>query len=239
VHVAVVVDTGSGVSAACVSVAPRTTGLALLYARASALHKPAPRINGDGFVCAIDGVPATGCGEDQGAKNYWSYWQGDGSWSYSNTGAGLSRVDPSVVEGWRFESTTGAKSAPGGSASASSTCPPPAPPQPQSNAPPPNPALSPPPVAQPLTGGGHSATATTQGRVASPGGLTTTRPAGGATAAVNATTVPSSVFIGNDPVVAHHSSSGPPVGLIVGLALVAVLAGAGVTVARRRSRAAS
>lgn len=233
-HVAVVVDTGSGVSAACVPLKSGDDGLSLLVRRASMLGKPAPRINGDGFLCAIDGVPDTGCGEDAGAKAYWSYWHGDGGWSYESLGGGSTRPDPNTVEGWRFEPTSGAKEAPRGAASATTTCPPPAPPPP---------AATPPPV---------QSLGSARAPVAHPGASTVQPPAGSTTApargraAVSPTSTsrpktsstPSSAFLGNDPVVARHSSGGGAhVGLFAGLALVAVLAAAGVFVARTRRRA--
>jgi hypothetical protein len=112
IRVRVVVDFGDapdappGVSDVCVPVADRTTGAELLAARARQLGTPQPRYDG-GFLCAIDGVPESGCGRDSGADDYWSYWHGDaGKWTYANTGAATWRLRDGDVEGWRFAGTT-------------------------------------------------------------------------------------------------------------------------------------
>jgi hypothetical protein len=128
-HVAVVVDfgdNGAGVSSVCVPASAHDNGATVLAARASMLGTPQPRFNASGLLCAIDGVPATGCGEPVGKKYaYWSYWHGDGGWSYSDVGPAASRVDASVVEGWRWNSMGAGNPtdpAPRGSANASATC---------------------------------------------------------------------------------------------------------------------
>ncbi len=61
------------------------------------------RLDG-GFVCGIDGLPATGCGNrpDSGYA-YWRYWHAapGGAWSYSQVGAGGYRLPARcAVEGW-------------------------------------------------------------------------------------------------------------------------------------------
>ena len=77
-------------SAYCAKVPDGSTGADVLAVRARELGKPMPRYN-DGLLCAIDGFPETGCGEENadGTFNYWSYWhkRGDGAWTYSNRGA--------------------------------------------------------------------------------------------------------------------------------------------------------
>jgi hypothetical protein len=108
VHVAIVVDTGSGssVSALCVPADASENGATLLAARASMLGTPQPRYAPSGLLCAIDGFPATGCGERQpnGSYMYWSYWHGsNGAWSYASIGPASTRVDPAVIEGWRWQ----------------------------------------------------------------------------------------------------------------------------------------
>lgn len=94
----VVVDRGSGAAARCATVGQGSTGLDALRAAGHDV-----RLDG-GFVCAIDGLPATGCGNrpSEGSA-YWRYWHAPpgGAWSYSQVGAGGYRL-PSrcAVEGW-------------------------------------------------------------------------------------------------------------------------------------------
>jgi hypothetical protein len=107
VHIAVVVDSGSGssVSAVCVPGGSRDNGASILAARASLLGTPQPRFNASGLLCAIDGLPQTGCGEQHKSQySYWSYFHGTGGkWSYSSFGPGSWRVDGATVEGWRWQ----------------------------------------------------------------------------------------------------------------------------------------
>ena len=107
VQIAVVVDFGTGrsVSAACVGAGTRDNGATVLAARASQLGTPLPRYNASGLVCAIDGYPSEGCGDQTGGHYaYWSYWHGDASgWTYANVGPAGSRAQPGMVEGWRFQ----------------------------------------------------------------------------------------------------------------------------------------
>ena len=97
------VDTGSGTpSSGCVTVPDGVTGLDVLN---RAGHHPRLDAENPGFVCAIDGFPATGCGETVGSDyEYWSYWHStDGTWSYSTLGAAVYRLPAGCVgEGWRW-----------------------------------------------------------------------------------------------------------------------------------------
>ena len=94
-------------SAYCAKVPDGSTGADVLAVRARELGKPPPRYN-DGLLCAIDGLPETGCGEENadGTFSYWSYWhkRGDGAWAYSSRGAfGYTmRDDPDTPEVERF-----------------------------------------------------------------------------------------------------------------------------------------
>jgi hypothetical protein len=143
VHIAVVVDSGSGssVSAVCVPAGAQDNGAIVLATRASMLGTPQPRYATSGLLCAIDGFPATGCGEPHnGHYSYWSYWHGrGGAWSYANIGPATSRVDPDVVEGWRWEvngSASPADPPPRVAPVASAICKPAAAPPPTTAAPP-------------------------------------------------------------------------------------------------------
>ena len=108
-RVSVVIDDGSGAGAVCVTVPSGSTGADVLVERARVLGTPAPRWDGSGLLCALDGVPASGCGErtDDGYL-YWSYWRGDtGTWQYSSVGPATRRVSAGAVEGWRFVAGAG------------------------------------------------------------------------------------------------------------------------------------
>ncbi len=132
IRVAVVIDFGTspgspgGTSQVCVPVSERTDAAALLAARAQQLGVVAPRYNGVGLLCSIDGYPSSGCGESVGGvARYWAYWLGSGSgWSYANVGPAGHQVDGNVVEGWRFiEGTAGDHGpAPRGPSVASDIC---------------------------------------------------------------------------------------------------------------------
>jgi hypothetical protein len=254
--VAVVVDfgTGSSVNITCVPAASRDNGAQLLGARASMLGTAPPRFNVSGLLCAIDNVPATGCGERTSGKYaYWSYWRGtNGTWVYSNSGPASQRVQADVVEGWRFQpSGAGNPSDPPPRASAYRRCPPAT----ATTAPPATVAPAAPP---PASVGGASGSAVTptsalpRGSGAGVGGAApTTRPltAGATTSSTPRRTTVSTtarstptVRAGAAAAEAADSSDdgggGIPVGLIVGVLLAATIGGAGALAARRRRAAA-
>lgn len=110
VAVRVVVDYGDLAEApaepgvVCVSVPEGADGSEVLAARAEQLGTPAPRYEASGLLCAIDGVPETGCGEptDTGYR-YWSYWLGTAEgWEYASVGPAFRSAEAAVSEGWRF-----------------------------------------------------------------------------------------------------------------------------------------
>ncbi len=112
VAVVMVVDRGSGSpSSRCVTVRHGATGLDALRA---AGHEV--RLDG-GFVCAIDGLPTTGCGNRPDAGfAYWRYWHAPasgGSWSYSQVGAGGYRLPTRcAVEGWVWSDSSSSDTPP-------------------------------------------------------------------------------------------------------------------------------
>lgn len=161
VAVAVVVDDGvRSPSVRCVEVPERSTGYDVLRAAGHSLRIDA------GFLCAIDGEPATGCanGPDFDGR-YWRYFHASpgGPWTYSNVGGGGYRVPPRcAIEGWRFSGAAGTNVTPRVPPPAMQCEAPPttAAPRP-SQAPPPAPvptaAPSRPPVPAPTPNGGGSA----------------------------------------------------------------------------------
>src|SRR5664280_2839784 len=109
VSVAFVVDFG-GTGApvvACVNVPSGDNGYQALAALAQQEDLAAPTYAASGLLCSINGIPTTGCGQQNpdGTYAYWSYWRlgAGGSWSY-----GTGRPPDPIpltgdVEGWRFE----------------------------------------------------------------------------------------------------------------------------------------
>jgi hypothetical protein len=103
--VALVVDfttTGGGVMSSCVTVPSDASGSDVLV---SGHHKVTfdPRYGND-FVCAIDGVPASGCrGVDD--THFWAYYHrspGGSSWQISQEGAGTYQPKNASTEGWIY-----------------------------------------------------------------------------------------------------------------------------------------
>jgi hypothetical protein len=138
VNVAIAVDPGvvggapRGPETLCVTVPDGATGADVLVERARLLGRPPPRWAPSGLMCAIDGYPATGCGERvDGAYRYWSYHLGDeGSWSFARTGPAMRRATPARMEGWHFiaGANSPADPPPRVAPSSAAVCPPSAPP---------------------------------------------------------------------------------------------------------------
>jgi hypothetical protein len=256
-HVAIVVDFGTGASVTntCIAAGSRDNGAQLLAARASVLGRAQPRFGSSGLLCAIDGFPATGCGQQSGGKfAYWAYYRAsNGSWSYQSIGPAFIRVKADVVEGWRWHGSGAGNPTdppPRGSANAAATCKPATPP-PTTIARPA--ATTPAPIG--TAGGGQTPTSragsgargvppltnTTVAAVA--GGVTTTigtKDTASTTVKRGSTTTAADVSDGAvaAPIAATggDEGGGAPIGLLVGGLLVAALAVGGVIAARRRAR---
>ena len=260
IRIAVVVDIGTGpsVSAVCVPARATDNGATILAARTSMLGVPPPHYAPSGLLCSIDGVPATCSSAPSGGQfAYWSYWHGSGGkWSYANVGPAGSRVDPGVVEGWRYQPNGSGNATdlpPRGPADPAKVC---APVAPQTTAPPPTAGTAPPVTGAttPAPGAGGSRSTTTS---SSPGGLavvpstaptkstpTTRRPATAPGRAPNGATgsSSSSIALTNRGIAAASTprdSGGGSVGVGAGIALIVVLGAGGAIAARRRRRAAS
>lgn len=193
-----VVDRGTGTpSTRCAIVPQGSNGLDALRATGHSV-----RLDG-GFVCAIDGLPATGCGNVPGSP-YWRYWHASpgGRWIYSQVGAGGYRLPTRcAVEGWvwsdspspdtppRLPAPVPLCEAPTTTAPPTTTARPPAgggvappPSTPATSTPPTSPGGGPDGAPSPSGGsaGGSAATTTPPAQV---GGVTTSRPPGGDDAA--------------------------------------------------------
>jgi len=93
---AIVVDDGSGnVFADCVEFEDDSiSGMQLLEVSDFEFDMS------EGFLNSIMGII-----NPEGETNYWSYWSWDGQkWSFKNTGAGESIVNPGTIEGWHLTS---------------------------------------------------------------------------------------------------------------------------------------
>lgn len=97
-------DLGGGSSATCLVVPANTTGSQLLARRGAELGTGSPRYGSSGLLCAIDGMPATGCGDrNAGGFEYWAYFNGtSGSWVYGNFNPFTRRLSDGDIEGWRY-----------------------------------------------------------------------------------------------------------------------------------------
>jgi hypothetical protein len=97
-------DIGSGSSATCLVVPAGTSGSQLLARRSAELGAGSPRYGSSGLLCAIDGLPATGCGDrNADGFGYWAYFfEADGKWFYGNGNPFTKRLVDGAIEGWRF-----------------------------------------------------------------------------------------------------------------------------------------
>lgn len=120
--VAVVVDFGeSAPDGTCISISRNDSGgtnLSGIDALKSAGY--VLRIDG-GFLCAIDGVPATGCARNSGFDGwYWRYFKAEPGkdWRYSSSGFGyrLTLVNGCAAEGWVWSNSPDASVTPRGGA---------------------------------------------------------------------------------------------------------------------------
>ena len=130
VTVAFVIDFGKGTTpvVGCVSVKASENRYAALsdFLTSKGMATPRYDSNGSGLLCAINGVPSTGCGQiSAGHYIYWSYFTGgSGGWSYASTGA-FGTVTPRDVEGWHFQNPgvgNPSDPAPGGPSQYDSIC---------------------------------------------------------------------------------------------------------------------
>lgn len=100
--VTVVVDfsgVGGGIDIRCSSGSTGQQALANSFGYSEIASQP-------GFICQIDGAPASDCQSTPPGSAYWSYWQAapGGGWAYSSRGFSSSRVKPGGFEGWAFGS---------------------------------------------------------------------------------------------------------------------------------------
>jgi hypothetical protein len=248
IRVSVVVDFGDlpnppPTTSTCVSASDGDNGAEILAARARQIGTPAPRFDSSGLLCAIDGLPSTGCGvRTQSGYRYWSYWHGSAAgWEYSSVGPTGSRVKAARSEGWHFVDGTGRPNdpAPRGAADPAAVCR--AAPTPGSTSPPATaaPGSSPP---TPAVGATRPPASTAGIATTTAAGVTSTSAA--APPADAATTSTTALDTRTDAVASARRASkegsgggGRAAGTAAGVVAVLALIGGGVLTARRRKQA--
>ena len=256
--VTVVVDYGAlggGIAVGCAPGTPATGFKALMAAGFTIDYVHAY----PGFaLCRIDGRPGPGqedCVNMPPPTAWWSYWHADrgGSWTLSTDGGGTRRPSAGTVEGWSF--SAGAATPPTIDPPAVAATPRPATPRPETPAPAgPSPgtthAIA---TATPTVGPGSGLTAS--GPTGSPTAAPPTAasplddessaasrppsgdPPGASAAAVAIGDGASPPDAGQGPAdVIPTGGGGPPLGTMVGLGLVVLVAAGGGAVRSRRSR---
>jgi len=184
---------------------------------------------GEAYICRIDGKPGVeteACVTTPPASAHWSYWYASdgGSWTNSAAGVTARKPPPGSFEGWSFSLNKGSDPAP---RLAPRRPAPPAPPPPAAQQPPPRkqqPAGKPPPP--------PAATPTSVSPTETVAPLSST--------AESAAPVPSTggpSWTGEVEQAAAQQGSGPSAGLLIGVAIIVLLAGGAAGVAVRRKRA--
>ncbi|WP_367128112.1 hypothetical protein [Saccharothrix sp. HUAS TT1] len=202
-----------------------------------------------GFVCRINGLPGSDpCVTTSPPTAYWGYWHArpGGSWVYSDTSAAAHDPAPGTVDGWAFGG--------GGQPGIAPPAPQPTRPAPQPPAPDPGRPAQPvqpgqpgqpgqpaPPAPQPgqPTRPAQPTESTTQSEPVPTTTTETTTPPPSTSSAATTSGSPaptSATSVAVQPTAG--TSSGGAVGLVVGVVVIAALAGLGVWTARRRAKAA-
>jgi hypothetical protein len=94
---------GGSVNDGCATVKPGSTGIDVLEAAGHSVT-----FRSDGLLCTIDGLPKSGCG-DVDNTHYWAYFHrapGRTTWSYSNEGASTYEPVNRSTEGWVYDDGT-------------------------------------------------------------------------------------------------------------------------------------
>jgi hypothetical protein len=198
-----------------------------------------------GLLCAIDGYPATGCGVGTSkGYQYWSYWHGGSTWTYSSVGPSSYRISDGSVEGWRFVEGSDSSNEGTPRMAPAGPCPPPA-----VVAPPPSRVLG----ASPGSGAGSTGSSGPVSTGSSgpgstiAGSPTGSAPTGSPTTATTATPGSSveagsvgasgsrrrSVALGVDP--PHPDDSDSPAGAVGAVGAMVALALAAVVITRHRA----
>ena len=234
--IALVIQLGEGPGSIidlCIEEPAGTTGAQALADGLRAAGLGAPSYSASGLLCSINGTPTTGCGvRSSSGYQYWAYFHGSASgWAYAADGPGTHLAMPASVEGWRFESAGTGR--PGD----------------------PAPVVSPDPAAVCAAAAKRATrtTTTTQAPatapLATPTASSEERPSISTTTSVPTTTRPEATKMpvrkaseagrrrgdGSPSLATSPSSTSSPWGALGGVAVLAVLCGAGLLVWRKRS----
>ncbi len=220
--------------------------------------------DGPGFICRIDGHPSVGqdpCFNTPPATAYWSYWHanaGQTSWSYSTNGAQSYSPQPGSIDAWVFGGTSPPSFSPavarGATAPVTKPVPKPTPHRSTTSHPARHGAAT---TARSRQHGGrqpsstsvqrssaHARASTTADRSSATSGSSSRAPTSTSASGSRAIAVaagagaPTIVDASTTAAAAQHSSSGSVWPAVLGLVLaVALAAGAGWTVLRRRRAA--
>lgn len=244
--VTVVIDTGSSVSTRCAGGDPASALSALSSVATVTQVQTQP-----GFVCRIDGYPASDCVRTPPASAYWAFFHAPrgGAWTYSSQGAASYDPPAGSVIGFRFGSGQQPRTAPPAPSPTAAPAPATTAPEPTTETPratsASGPTTSAPRTSSPGSGAGstESAGAATEAGTPEAGRTRSARPtksqstsAGtGDPTATAAGAVPASpTTLAAEP--ASADGSGEPTTLLVAGALLALLGGgAGWFAWRRRS----
>ncbi len=236
--VTVVVDyqgLGGGVVVQCAGGSP-ATGFKALIAAGFDIEEVR---NVPGFLCRIDGSPGLDrdpCINTPPASAYWSYWHAarGGAWSSSQEGGKTWRPPAGSVDGWSFsdDGSPGEASPPRIDPPAASTTPKPATTTPKPATPTPAATATPKPATP------TPAATATPAAIPAPSGTSAT-PANATASSADPTPFAASGAqpggsVGPDGTSA--ASDGPPLGTLVGVALVVLIAAGALVAGARRSR---
>lgn len=257
--VTVVVDTGGSISTRCASGDPSSAWKAL----EAAGFGTTPVQTFPGALCQINGYPETSCVRMPPASAYWAFFhaKAGGSWTYSSSGVASYNPSPGTVVGFRFGSGGQPGIAPPSAPATSKPAPTTAQPKPTTAAPKPTtkpaattPSTSKPATTGPATSGSSTSTGSSKGSASTPT-TAAAKPTASTTATASATpsptasvsssaspseqgspsTEPSATSLAAAPTSGTDDGSSGPGTLLVGGALVALVAGgAGWAAWRRR-----
>jgi hypothetical protein len=216
----------------CTATSYGATAAEVLARRSAETGTTPPRYHGN-FLCAIDGYPETGCGDDQGATAYWAFWAWvRGAWVYQQVGVDSYTVEDADHDGhpdpigFRYSGVNDHNSPPRATGGVTAS------PAPRGTTPPPAPrSTTTRPAPRTASAGVPSSvsmTAPPADGSATPGAFTTIRTSGAASpGAATPSGDPATTLDAVEPTATGaRGRGGVPVGTVAGVLLAAALFGA-------------